>query len=57
MATRVTATDTETGESETVEIENNYVLIRAGTCRLTHAQIIYGTHVLTVTGVDGMSTP
>lgn len=53
MATRVTATDTETGESETVEIENNYVLIREGTCRLTHTQITYGTHVLTVTGVDG----
>jgi hypothetical protein len=49
MATRVTATDVDTGESQTVEITDNYVLIREGRCRLVHTEVREdGTHVLTV---------
>jgi hypothetical protein len=51
VTTRVTAVDAETGESETDEITDNYVLIREGTCRVTNIQRhANGTHVITVKG-------
>ena len=51
MTTRVTAEDVETGEKETVEITDNYVLIREGSAYISsvvrHAN---GTHVITIKG-------
>lgn len=48
---KVTAQDLESGESESVEISNNYVLTTAGTAyvasTVAHAN---GTHVITVKG-------
>lgn len=58
MTTRVTAVDTETGDTQTVEITNNYVLVREGTCRLMHTQLCGdGTHILTVRGIRGIHDP
>ena len=50
-AIKVTITDPETGEvlGEQV-VDNDYVLICAGTAHLTHTQVNGGTHVLTVKG-------
>jgi len=49
MTTRVTATDLDTGEAETVEITDNYVLIREGRCVLEHTEYRDdGTTVLTI---------
>lgn len=50
---RVTVTDLETGESETQEIWNDYVIVAAGACEVTNIQTYptVGTHVLTVKGV------
>lgn len=48
---RVTATDLETGETSTTEIQDDYVLITTGNCHLDHVQAHgSGTHVLTVRG-------
>ena len=51
---KVTVTDPATGEvlGEQV-VENDYVLICAGTAELTHTNVapIKGTHVLTIKGV------
>ncbi len=48
---RVTATDTESGESSTAEVMDNYVLITAGTCYLAHQAVhANGTVVLTIKG-------
>lgn len=48
---RVTVVDLKTGESETAEIADDYILICAGSCQLTYTQTsANGTHVLTVKG-------
>ena len=48
---RVTVTDLETGESDSTEIWDNYVLICAGSCYQAGVQAsANGTHVLTVKG-------
>jgi hypothetical protein len=48
---RVTVTDLATGESESVEIEDDYVLTVAGSAYLAHTNAFAnGTHVLTVKG-------
>jgi hypothetical protein len=53
MAIRVTVTDTESGESSTAEVEDNYILVCAGTCHQDGVQVYpaKGTHVITVKGV------
>lgn len=54
MAIRVTVTDTETGETESTEFDNDYLLIRAGSCYLDGVQAYAnGTHVLTIKGRKG----
>lgn len=51
MGIRVTVEDTETGETATREIENDYVLVTDGTCWLDGVQqYSNGTTVLTVKG-------
>ena len=52
MSIRVTVTDTETGESDTATIENDYILIVAGSCYLDGIADYptTGTRVLTVKG-------
>ena len=52
MSIEVTVRDTETDESETAFIENDYILIVAGTCYLDGIQDYptKGTRVLTVKG-------
>ena len=55
MAIEVTVRDTETNESETATITNDYIIITAGTCHVTNVQDYptKGTHVLTVKGRGG----
>lgn len=50
---RVTITDLATGDSQSADIMDDYVLITAGTARQTAVQVYpkSGTHVLTVKGV------
>lgn len=52
---RVTVKDLQTGEEETVEISDDYLLICAGSCYLDGTQVYptMGTHVLTVKGRRG----
>ncbi len=51
MATEVTARDTDTGESQTVTITDDYVLITDGSCERSGVQAHgNGTHVITVKG-------
>lgn len=51
---RVTTTDLDSGKSESVEIDNTYVLVTAGTAyRDGLQQYANGTHVVTVKGVKG----
>lgn len=52
MPTEVTARDTETGESQTITIENDYVVITDGTCHRASVQanVGTGTHTLVVKG-------
>ncbi len=51
MTTRVTAEDVETGETETAEITDNYVLIREGSAYVANTVVhANGTHILTVKG-------
>ena len=51
MSIEVTIRDTETGESETATIVNDYVVIVAGTCHVATTQrYANGTHVLTIKG-------
>ena len=47
---RVTAVDLESGEEETQEIENDYVLTVAGSCYVSHITSFptTGTHVITI---------
>lgn len=55
MAIEVTVRDTETGESETQTIENDYVIVVAGDCYVDSRQAYgSGTHVLTVKGRRGL---
>lgn len=52
LGTKVTATDVETGESDSVTIRDNYVVICDGSAVLTHTQVnANGTHVVTIKGV------
>lgn len=45
----MTATDISTGESDSVDLLDDYILITDGKCELTHTQVYAnGTHVLTV---------
>lgn len=47
----VTVRDTETGDTETQVIENDYVIVVAGSCHVNGIQTYAnGTHVLTVKG-------
>ena len=46
----VTATDVDTGESDSVVIENDYVLICDGTCTMSVQAHANGTHVITIKG-------
>lgn len=57
MSIEVTVRDTETNESETATIDNDYILIVAGTCHLDGIQDYpaKGTRVLTVKGRGGRS--
>ena len=50
---RVTAEDLGTGESDSVVITDDYVLICAGSCYQAgvQAELANGTHVITVKGV------
>lgn len=51
MAIEVTVRDTETGDTETQTIANDYVLVTAGTCWIAHIQVSGpGTHTITVKG-------
>lgn len=51
----VTATDPGTGDSDTVVIENDYVITCAGSCYVHHVQAYAnGTHVITVKGRKGL---
>lgn len=51
--TRVTATDVETGESESVVIENNYIVITDGDREVTHTNLFAnGTAIITIKKVD-----
>lgn len=49
----VTVRDLETGDVETKVIENDYLLVTAGTAHTTHIETYpkAGTHVLTIKGV------
>lgn len=55
MSIRVTVLDTESGETNTEEVENDYVLVTAGTCHLEHTNVYptKGTVVLTIKGIKG----
>lgn len=49
--TRVTSTDIESGESESIEIGHDYVLVTSGDCYVAHtAAHANGTHVVTIKG-------
>jgi hypothetical protein len=52
MSIEVTVRDTESGESETATIENDYIIVCAGSCYVANSQDypIKGTHVLTIKG-------
>lgn len=48
---RIAVMDLETGESESQEVSDDYVIVCAGSCFLEHTQAYAnGTHVLTVKG-------
>lgn len=53
---RVTVEDLATGESETQEIYNDYVIVCAGTCHVAHVNDYptKGTQVLTIKGRLGL---
>ena len=52
MSIKVTVLDTESGDTDTAEINNDYILICAGTCTLATIQDYptTGTRVLTIKG-------
>lgn len=47
---RVTVEDPDTGESETQEVEDDYILVTAGKCYVSYTQVFpkSGTHQLTI---------
>lgn len=48
---RVTVRDLETGEEESAEIMDDYILITAGSCYQSHVTAhANGTHVITIKG-------
>jgi hypothetical protein len=48
---RVTATDLDTGDEESIVIWDDYNIVVAGSCYIAHAQVsANGTHVLTIKG-------
>lgn len=56
MATHVTATDLATGEQETIQFVDNYVLIREGSAYVDSVVVHHKkdgtiTHVITVKGI------
>jgi hypothetical protein len=55
MSIRVTVTDTETGASETREIDNDVLVVTAGACYIANVQDypLKGTQVYTVKGRGG----
>lgn len=55
MSIRVTVTDTETGDTETAEIENDVIIVTAGTCHIAHFNdyLGTGTTIYTVKGRGG----
>lgn len=55
MSIEVTVRDTETGESETQTIENDVIVITAGTCYVDRIQDYpaKGTQVYTIKGRHG----
>lgn len=57
MAIEVTVRDTESGESETQTIENDVLVITAGTCYVSHVADYpaKGTQVYTIRGRGGRS--
>lgn len=58
---RVTVEDLTTGERESQDIDNDYIIVCAGSCYVAHTQayLTKGTHVLTVKGrgPNGGDTP
>ena len=52
MSIEVTVRDTETGETETATIENDVIVITAGTCHVAHVNDYpaKGTQVYTIKG-------
>lgn len=55
MTIRVTVEDTESGETSSSELENNYVVITGGSCEVANTQVYptKGIHVITIkTGDD-----
>ena len=48
---RVTVEDLATGDTETIEVMDDYVILAAGSCWVDHVQTYAnGTHILTVKG-------
>jgi hypothetical protein len=49
---KVTVEDLETGEKESTEIMDDYILVCVGTCYVAHTQAYptKGTHVITIKG-------
>ncbi len=52
---RVTVEDLATGEKESQEIVDDYIVVCAGSCHVAHTQTypMKGTHVLTIKGRGG----
>jgi hypothetical protein len=52
MSIKVTVEDTESGESSTATIENDVIVITAGTCHVDHVQDYpaAGTQIYTIKG-------
>ena len=48
---KVTTEDLETGEKQSITIENDYVIVTSGECYIAHTQVSgNGTHQLTIKG-------
>lgn len=52
---RVTVEDLATGETESQQVQNDYIIVCAGSCHVAHTQVYpkKGTHVLTIKGRGG----
>lgn len=55
MSIEVTVRDTETGDTETATIDNDYIIVTAGTCVVAHISDypVKGTRVITIKGRNG----